>query len=35
MGFYGDRVLPRIIHVTCGNKQVDPLRKTGVFGPVR
>jgi len=27
MGFYGDRVLPRIIHVACGNKQMDPLRK--------
>jgi len=37
MGFYGDRVLPRIIHVTCGNKQADPLRKrvcSGLSGDV-
>ena len=37
MGFYGDRVLPRIIHVTCGNKQVDPLRTrvcSGLSGDV-
>ena len=37
MGFYGDRVLPRIIHVACGNKQVDPLRTrvcSGLSGDV-
>jgi SAM-dependent methyltransferase len=27
MGFYGDRVLPRILDVTCGNKQTAPLRQ--------
>ena len=27
MGFYGDRVLPRIINVSCGNKQTAPLRQ--------
>jgi SAM-dependent methyltransferase len=27
MGFYGDRVLPRIIDVACGNKQSVPLRQ--------
>lgn len=37
MGFYAERVLPRIIHVTCGNSQVDPLRKrlcSGLSGEV-
>src|SRR6266540_4226381 len=27
MGLYGDRVLPRIIDVTCGSKKVEPLRR--------
>ena len=27
MGFYGDRVLPRVINVSCGNKQTAPLRQ--------
>jgi SAM-dependent methyltransferase len=27
MGFYGDRVLPRIIDVACGNKQSAPMRQ--------
>ncbi|MGZ4573545.1 MAG: class I SAM-dependent methyltransferase [Mycobacteriaceae bacterium] len=27
MGFYGDRVLPRIIDVACGTKLTEPLRR--------
>jgi ubiquinone/menaquinone biosynthesis C-methylase UbiE len=27
MGFYGERVLPRILDVTCGTKAVEPLRR--------
>ena len=27
MGFYGERVLPRIIDVACGTKSVEPLRR--------
>lgn len=27
MGFYGERVLPRIINVACGMKTADPLRQ--------
>jgi ubiquinone/menaquinone biosynthesis C-methylase UbiE len=27
MGFYGERVLPRIINVACGTKAVEPLRR--------
>lgn len=27
MGFYGERVLPRIINVACGMKTTDPLRQ--------
>lgn len=27
MGFYGERVLPRIINVACGTKAVEPLRQ--------
>ena len=27
MGFYGDRVLPRIVNVACGLKGVEPLRR--------
>jgi ubiquinone/menaquinone biosynthesis C-methylase UbiE len=26
MGFYGERVLPRIINIACGTKTVEPLR---------
>jgi len=26
VGFYADRILPRIINVTCGSKTLDPLR---------
>ena len=37
MGIYRDRVLPRIIHVACGNKQTVPLRQrvcAGLSGEV-
>jgi SAM-dependent methyltransferase len=27
MGFYGERVLPRIINVACGTKTLEPLRR--------
>ena len=27
MGFYGERVLPRIINAACGTKSVEPLRR--------
>lgn len=27
MGFYGERVVPRIINVACGTKVVEPLRR--------
>lgn len=27
MGFYGDRILPRIIDVSCGLKNLEPLRR--------
>lgn len=37
MGFYGDRVLPRIVDVACGMKNSEPLRRRvcdGVHGRV-
>jgi ubiquinone/menaquinone biosynthesis C-methylase UbiE len=37
MGFYGERVLPRIINVACGTKAVEPLRRrvcAGLAGEV-
>ncbi len=37
MGFYGERVLPRIINVACGIKAVEPLRRRvcdGLVGDV-
>jgi SAM-dependent methyltransferase len=37
MGFYGERVLPRIINVACGTKTVEPLRRrvcAGLAGEV-
>jgi ubiquinone/menaquinone biosynthesis C-methylase UbiE len=27
MGFYGERVLPRVLNVACGTKAVEPLRR--------
>jgi hypothetical protein len=27
MGFYGERVLPRILSAACGTKTVEPLRR--------
>ena len=27
MGFYGERVIPRIINVACGTKTLEPLRR--------
>jgi ubiquinone/menaquinone biosynthesis C-methylase UbiE len=27
MGFYGERIVPRIINVACGTKAVEPLRR--------
>ncbi len=37
MGFYGERVLPRIINAACGTKAVEPLRRrvcAGLAGDV-
>ena len=37
MGFYGERVLPRIVNVACGLKGVEPLRRRvceGLHGDV-
>ncbi|MFH5211123.1 class I SAM-dependent methyltransferase [Antrihabitans spumae] len=37
MGFYDDRILPRLIDVTCGASLIDPLRKrvtAGLHGDV-
>ena len=27
MGFYGERVLPRLLNVACATKSVEPLRR--------
>jgi hypothetical protein len=27
MGFYGERVLPRVLNVACSTKAVEPLRR--------
>ena len=32
MGLYGDRVLPRIVNVACGNKTLQPLRRRACGG---
>jgi len=37
MGFYGDRILPRLLDLSCGNAMVVPLRRrtcAGLFGEV-
>lgn len=37
MGFYAERVLPRLIHASCGSKSLDALRTracAGLFGDV-
>jgi ubiquinone/menaquinone biosynthesis C-methylase UbiE len=37
MGFYDDRILPRLINVACGGPQVEPLRRrvcAGLVGAV-
>ena len=32
MGFYSDRVVPRLVNFTCGSKMVDPLRRRACEG---
>lgn len=32
MGFYGERVLPRMLNVACGMKSADPLRQRACAG---
>ncbi|MEJ7705231.1 MAG: class I SAM-dependent methyltransferase [Geodermatophilaceae bacterium] len=32
MGLYGERVLPRIVNVACGNKTLQPLRRRACAG---
>ena len=32
MGFYGERVLPRILNTVCGTKTVEPLRRRACRG---
>ena len=32
MGFYGERVLPRILNTVCGTKTVEPLRRRACWG---
>ena len=32
MGFYGERILPRIINVSCGFKSLEPLRRRACWG---
>ncbi len=32
MGFYGERVVPRLVNVACGNKKMSPLRQRACEG---
>jgi SAM-dependent methyltransferase len=32
MGFYSDRVVPRLVNLTCGSRMVDPLRRRACEG---
>lgn len=32
MGFYSDRVVPRLVNLTCGSRMVDPLRRRACAG---
>jgi SAM-dependent methyltransferase len=32
MGFYGERILPRVVNVSCGSKSLEPLRRHACDG---
>ena len=34
MGFYAERLLPRIVNVSCGGPQVEPIRRRACAGLV-